>query len=258
LEHAAAAGATVHLKVDTGLSRNGFAPADAVTAFARAADHQRTGRLRVRGIFSHLSNTSADDDASQTALFAELVDAAHDAGLDPELRHLAATQAALTRPDARLDLVRLGIGLYGLEYGEGADPAAMGLRPVMEFGATVAAVRRVSAGTGISYGYTHRTTRETTLALVPAGYADGVPRAASGRGEVAIHGVRYPQVGRIAMDQFVVDVGDAPVQVGDRAVLWGDPAHGAPSAADWARAAGTIGYEIVTRVGPRVARSFHG
>jgi alanine racemase len=258
LERAAAAGATVQLKVDTGLSRNGFAPADAVTAFARAADHERSGRLHVRGIFSHLSNTSADDDAVQTALFAELVDAARDAGLDPELRHLAATQAALTRPDARLDLVRLGIGLYGLEYGDGADPAAMGLRPVMEFGATVAAVRRVSAGTGISYGYTHRTTRETTLALIPVGYADGVPRAASGRAQVAIHGVRYPQVGRIAMDQFLVDVGDAPVQVGDRAVLWGDPAHGAPSAADWARAADTIGYEIVTRVGPRVTRSFHG
>jgi alanine racemase len=258
LERAAEAGATIQLKVDTGLSRNGFAPAEAVTAFALAADHERHGRLRVRGLFSHLSNTSPEDDAAQTALFAELVDAARDAGLDPELRHLGATQAALTRPDARLDLVRLGIGLYGIEYGEDADPAAMGLRPVMELGATVVAVRRVPAGTGISYGFVDRTARDTTLALVPVGYADGVPRAASGRAEVAIHGVRYPQVGRIAMDQFLVDVGDAPVAVGDRAVLWGDPAHGAPRAADWARAAGTIGYEIVTRVGPRVTRSFHG
>lgn len=258
LERAAAAGATVQLKVDTGLSRNGFAPADAIAAFARAADHERAGHLRVRGIFSHLSNSSPDDDDAQIALFAELVASARDAGLDPELRHIAATQAALTRPDARLDLVRLGIGLYGIEYGEEADPAGMGLRPVMEFGATVAAVRRVPAGTGISYGYTHRTEQETTLALVPVGYADGVPRAASGRAEVAIHGVRYPQVGRIAMDQFLVDVGDAPVVVGDRAVLWGDPVHGAPSAADWAHAAQTIGYEIVTRVGPRVTRSFHG
>lgn len=255
LERAAAAGATVQLKLDTGLSRNGFAPADAVTAFARAADHERHGRLQVRGVFSHLSNTSPADDDRQAALFAELVAAARDAGLDPELRHLAATQAALTRPADRLDLVRLGIGLYGLPYGDDADPAAMGLRPVMELTATVAAVRRVPAGTGVSYGFLERTDRDTTLALVPLGYADGVPRAASGRARVAIRGEVFRQVGRIAMDQFLVDVGDSPVEVGDRVVLWGDPAHGVPSAEDWAAASGTIGYEIVTRVGPRVPRT---
>lgn len=256
LERAAAGGATVHLKLDTGLSRNGFAPADAMAAFARAADHERAGRLRVRGIFSHLSNTSRADDDRQLALFDELVAAARDAGLDPELRHLASTQAALTRPDARYELVRLGIGLYGVEHSDGANPAALGLRPVMELSGSVAAVRRVPAGTGMSYGYLQRTERETTLALVPLGYADGVPRAASGRASVAINGVRYPQVGRIAMDQFLVDVGDDPVAVGDRAVLWGDPATGAPSAHDWARAADTISYEIVTRVGSRVPRVF--
>jgi len=254
LERAADAGATVQLKLDTGLSRNGFGPTEAIAAFARAADHERGGRLRVRGIFSHLSNTSADDDARQTELFTELVEAAQDAGLEPELRHLAATQGALTRPAARLDLVRLGIGLYGLEYDDGADPAAMGLRPVMQLSATITAVRRVPAGTGMSYGYTDRTDRETTLALVPLGYADGIPRAASGRATVQIGGATFRQVGRIAMDQFLIDVGDAPVAVGDRVVLWGDPASGAPSAVDWAHAAGTSGYEIVTRVGPRVAR----
>jgi len=254
LERAAAAGAVVHLKLDTGLARNGFAPAEAVAAFARAADHERHGRLRVRGVFSHLSNTSPSDDDAQSALFAELVDAARDAGLDPELRHLASTQAALTRPADRFDLVRLGIGLYGLPHSDDADPAAMGLRPVMELAATVAAVRRVPAGAGMSYGFIHRVERDTTLALVPLGYGDGVPRSASGAATVAIHGETFPQVGRIAMDQFLVDVGDAPVRVGDRVVLWGDPAHGAPSAEDWARAAGTIGYEIVTRVGPRVPR----
>ncbi len=256
LERAAAAGATVHLKIDTGLSRNGFAPTDAFAAFARAADHERGGRLRVRGIFSHLSNTSPADDDRQLGLFAELVDAAHDAGLDPELRHVASTQAAITRPDARLDLVRLGIGLYGVEYGDDVDPAALGLTPVMELAGTVAAVRRVPAGTGMSYGFIDRTARETTLALVALGYADGVPRAASGRATVTIGGTTYRQIGRIAMDQFLVDVGDDPVSVGDRVVLWGDPAAGAPSASDWARAAGTIGYEIVTRVGSRVPRVF--
>jgi alanine racemase len=256
LERAAQFGATVQLKVDTGLSRNGFSPAQAVTAFARAADHERGGRLRVRGVFSHLSNTSTSDDDRQIALFAELVAAAHETGLDPELRHIASTQAALARADARFDLVRLGIGLYGVGYDDDVDLAALGLRPVMELAGTVAAVRRVAAGTGMSYGYIQRTERETTLALVPLGYADGVPRGASGKASVAINGVRYPQVGRIAMDQILVDVGDDPVAVGDRAVLWGDPATGAPSAAEWAGAAGTIGYEIVTRVGARVPRVF--
>lgn len=256
LERAAAAGATVQLKVDTGLSRNGFAPTDAFAAFARAVDHERSGRLRVRGIFSHLSNTSAADDDRQLRLFAELVDAARDAGLDPELRHVASTQAALNRPDARLDLVRIGIGLYGVEYGGDVAPAELGLTPVMELAGTVAAVRRVPADTGMSYGFIDRTDRETTLALVALGYADGVPRSASGRATVAIGGTTYRQVGRIAMDQFLVDVGDDAVEVGDRVVLWGDPATGAPSASDWARAADTIGYEIVTRVGSRVPRVF--
>jgi alanine racemase len=126
----------------------------------------------------------------------------------------------------------------------------------MQLAGTIAATRRVPAGTGVSYGFTHRTMSETTLALVPLGYADGVPRAASNRAEVSIGGARYPVVGRIAMDQFLVDVGDAKVVVGDRVVLWGDPVAGEPSADDWARAADTINYEIVTRVGPRVPRVF--
>jgi alanine racemase len=128
----------------------------------------------------------------------------------------------------------------------------------MELAGTVAAVRRVSAGVGVSYGFTHRTARETTLALVPLGYADGVPRHASNRGQVSIGGTRYPVVGRIAMDQFLVDVGDDAVAVGDRVVLWGDGATGVPSADDWAVWAETINYEIVTRVGPRVPRVFVG
>lgn len=256
LDRAAQAGATVHLKVDTGLSRNGFPATDAAAAFARAAEHEKAGRLRVRGIFSHLSNTSPADDDRQVELFEQLLAAARDAGLKPELRHLASTQAAWTRPDARYDLVRLGIGLYGVGYEDDVEVESLGLRPVMQLSGTVAAVRRVPAGTGMSYGFIQRTDRETTLALVPLGYADGVPRAASGKASVLINGVRYPQIGRIAMDQFLVDVGDDRVAVGDRVVLWGDPATGAPSAADWAQWAGTIGYEIVTRVGARVPRVF--
>jgi len=255
LEQAAAAGpAVVQLKVDSGLSRNGIAPDERAVVFERAAALERSGGIRVRAVFSHLSNSSPQDDAAQLAEFDRAVAEARAAGLDPELRHIAATQAALQRPAMRLDLVRVGIGLYGLPAADSMDAAALGLRPVMQLAASVAAVRRIPAGTGVSYGFTHRADRETTLALVPLGYADGVPRAASGRASVAINGALYPVVGRIAMDQFLVDVGDDPVAVGDRVVLWGDPAAGVPSAEDWAVAAGTIGYEIVTRVGPRVPR----
>jgi alanine racemase len=255
LDRAAAVGdAVVQLKLNTGLSRNGFQPAEAPAAFARAAEHQARGRLRVRGIFSHLSNTSRADDDLQLNVFIDLLEAAADAGLEPELRHLAATEAALLRPEVRFDLVRIGIGLYGLPAAEGVDARALGLTPVMELAGSIAAVRRVPAGAGVSYGFTHRTERETTLALVPLGYADGVPRAASGRAEVLIGRRRFPVVGRIAMDQFLVDVGDARVRVGDRVVLWGDGASGAPTAEEWADWAGTINYEIVTRVGARVPR----
>ncbi len=122
----------------------------------------------------------------------------------------------------------------------------------------VAAVRRIAAGDGVSYGHTWRAERPTTLALVPLGYADGIPRQASGRGEVLLAGARRPVVGRIAMDQFLVDVGADAVEVGDEVVLFGDPATGAPSADDWGVAADTIGYEIVTRIGPRVPRGYLG
>lgn len=259
LERAAAASgstgpAVVQLKVDSGLSRNGIAPAERAVVFERAVALQARGGIRVRGIFSHLSNTSPADDARQKGVFDQSIAEARAAGLDPELRHLASTQAALEQPSFRFDLVRIGIGLYGLPAADSVDAAALGLRPVMQLEAAVAAVRRVPAGTGVSYGFTHRTEHDTTLALVPLGYADGVPRSASNRAEVSINGRACPVVGRIAMDQFLVDVGEGVVRVGDRVVLWGDPANGVPSAEDWAAAAGTISYEIVTRVGPRVPR----
>ncbi|RQP08564.1 MAG: alanine racemase [Microbacteriaceae bacterium] len=254
LEAAAAAGADVHLKLDTGLSRNGFAPAETAEVLTRAAELERAGRLRVRGLMSHLSGTSPDDDAAQCAAFADAVALAEDAGLRPELRHIAASLAALTMPGARFDMVRVGIAMYGLSPDPSVDPASLGLRPVMRLVSRVAAVRRVPAGTGVSYGYVHRTPGETTLALVPLGYADGIPRSASDMLRVRIGDSVFPQVGRIAMDQFVVDVGDAPVAPGDPVVLWGDPAEGEPGVDALAAASGTIGYELVTRIGPRVAR----
>lgn len=250
--------AAVHLKIETGLSRNGIAPADWRQVFSEAARLERIGRLRVVGLFSHLSNTSIDDDRAALAKFEEGVVLAAGVGLDPPLRHIAATNAAIALPQARLGCVRIGIGIYGVSPFDDRTPADLGLRPAMTLRGAVAAVRRVPAGTGVSYGYDYRTTTDTTLALVPLGYADGVPRQASGRGPVTIGGRRFTVAGRIAMDQFIVDVGDHPVAVGDEVVLFGDPTLGVPSAREWAEAAATIDYEIVTRVGARVPRKEGG
>lgn len=260
LDQVAAAGARasvaarIHLKVDTGLGRNGAGAGEWERIFAAAADHERHGRVRVVGIFSHLSGTSRADDLAQVASFENAIAQTEQAGLVLERRHLAATAATIRVPEARFDMVRLGVGIYGLSPFDDATAADLGLRPAMELSAAIISVKRVPAGSGVSYGYTHRTERESTLALVPLGYGDGISRHASNRGPVFINGKTYPVAGRIAMDQLVVDLGDDPVVVGDRAVLFGDPATGAPSAADWAEAAGTINYEIVTRIGGRVER----
>lgn len=245
----------VHLKVETGLGRNGVEPREWQRVCAEAARLERVGRLRVVGVFSHLSNTSIDDDRRALARFHDALAEAAAAGVHPPLRHIAASNAAIALPEARLDCVRLGLSIYGLSPLADRSSAELGLQPAMTLRTSVAAVRRVPAGQGVSYGYTHRTAAETTLALVPLGYADGVPRQASGRGPVVIGGRRYTVSGRIAMDQFVVDVGDADVSIGDEVVLFGDPTLGYPAAAEWGDAADTIDYEIVTRIGPRVQRT---
>jgi alanine racemase len=244
----------VHLKLETGLSRNGIAPADYRIVFAEAARLERIGRVRVIALFSHLSNASVDDDRAALRTFQEAIADAASLGLAPPLRHIAATHAAIDLPEARLGCVRIGIGIYGLSPFDDRSSADLGLRPAMTLRGAVAAVRRVPAGKGVSYGYDYRAERDTILALVPLGYADGVPRQASSAGPVTIGGRPFTVAGRIAMDQFVVDVGDAPVGVGDEVVLFGDPTLGVPAATDWADAAGTINYDIVTRIGPRVPR----
>jgi alanine racemase len=245
----------VHLKLETGLGRGGIAPGDWAEAFAVAARAERGGLLRVEGVFSHLSGASDEDDLEQARRFRQGLTAASAAGITPRICHLAATAAAIRLPETRFDAVRVGVGVYGLSPFDDATSADLGLIPAMTLRGRVAAVRRVPAGQGVSYGYDYRAERETTLALVPLGYADGVPRQASDAGPVAIRGERHRVAGRVAMDQFVVDVGDVPVEVGDEAVLFGDPATGAPAVEEWADAAGTINYEIVTRIGKRVQRT---
>lgn len=248
-----APGAAVQLKLDTGLSRNGLPPEAWDVAFRLAAHLERADAIRVRGLFSHLANTSDEEDAAAEARFAAARAAAEAAGLTPTLLHLASTAAAVRRDQSPFTMVRVGIGLYGVSPFDDGDAARLGLTPAMTLQSRIAAVRHVDTGAGVSYDHTWRAPRPTVLALVPVGYADGVPRAASNRAEVLVRGVRRPIRGRVAMDQFVIEVDDS-VGVGDPVTLFGDPATGAPSAADWARWSDTIGYEIVTRIGPRVER----
>ncbi|MFF2271468.1 alanine racemase [Agromyces sp. NPDC058136] len=257
---AASTRARVHLKIDTGLSRNGVPESEWAEVVARAAELERGGLVDVVGVFSHFANTSREVDAAQLAAFDRALAVAREAGLTPVIRHIASTEQALRDPSARYDAVRIGIGLYGLTpFGDGTTAADLGLTPIMTLRARVAAVRRVEPGAGASYSHIWHAERPTTLALVPLGYADGVPRHASGTGaEVLLAGRRRPIVGRIAMDQFIVDAGDDEVEVGDEVVLFGDPATGAPTADEWGEWTGTIGYEIVTRIGPRVPRRWVG
>ncbi|MFC8534812.1 alanine racemase [Streptomyces sp. NPDC057249] len=259
-EAAAAAGrpARIHLKADTGLGRAGCQPADWPGLVAAARTAERAGTVRVTGLWSHFA--CADEPghpsiAAQLDTFRDMVAYAEKAGVEPEVRHIANSPATLTVPESHFDLVRTGIAMYGISPSpELGTPADFGLRPVMTLAASVALVKRVPAGHGISYGHHYTTPRETTLALVPLGYADGIPRHASGRGPVLVGGVRRTVAGRVAMDQFVVDLDGDEVAAGSEAVLFGPGDRGEPSAEDWAEAAGTIGYEIVTRIGARVER----
>lgn len=252
---AAAAGrvARVHLKVDTGLGRGGCPPdgwADLLAAAAASPD------IDVVGIWSHLASADVPDAPEtdeQVEVFEEALAQAERAGVQPRVRHLASSGAALSRPETRYDLVRLGIATYGIAPG---PQVPMGrLRPVMSLRATVAATKRVPSGHGVSYNLTWRAPRETTLALVPLGYGDGLPRTARGA-HVLIAGQQRPIVGRIAMDQVVVDVGDEAIAAGDEVIVWGDGHVGEPTAQDWASWDDTIAYEIVTRVGARVPRRY--
>lgn len=248
--------AYVHLKVDTGLHRNGAFLDEWHQFFEAAVAHELAGRIRVRGLWSHLANAGAEHDLEQIEQFSAAIAMAESVGLRPDLRHLAASEGAIKHPAARFDLVRVGISSYGLAPSADVDIAALGLVPAMTLSAPVVSVKRVPAGSGVSYGYAYRCERDTTLALVPVGYADGIPRHASNRGPVSINGVLGRVAGRVAMDQIVVDMGDATVAIGDQAVLFGNPATAVPSADDWAEAADTINYEIVTRMGPRVTRRY--
>jgi alanine racemase len=251
--------ARVHLKIDTGLSRGGATPADWPAVVEAAAKAQADGAIEVVGVWSHFVYADAPGHPTidrQLAAFHQAGELAERLGVHPQLRHIANSAATLTRPDAHFDLVRPGIAVYGLSPVEGER---YGLRPAMTARARVMLAKRVPAGTGVSYGHAYTTSADTNLAIVPLGYADGVPRHASNVGPVALGGKVRRIAGRVCMDQIVLDCGDDPIAEGDVATLFGSGDNGEPTADDWAAAIGTINYEIVTRFGSaRVARVYDG
>ncbi|MEV0112156.1 alanine racemase [Streptomyces sp. NPDC050844] len=252
--------ARVQMKADTGLGRNGCMPGDWPELVSQALQAEAEGLVRVTGLWSHFA--CADEPghpsiAAQLRLFREMVAAAEERGIRPEVRHIANSPGTLTLPETHFDLVRPGIAMYGISPSpEVGTPEDFGLRPVMTLTASLALVKHVPGGHGVSYGHHYVTPGETTLGLVPVGYGDGIPRHASGTGPVLVGGKWRTVAGRVAMDQFVVDLGGDEPAAGSEAVLFGPGDRGEPTAEDWAQAAGTIAYEIVTRIGSRVPRVY--
>jgi len=249
--------ANLHLKVDTGMNRVGARPADAVSLAAAIAAQPS---LRLEAVWTHCA--VADEPGNpftdlQLDRFDAVVADLSAAGLRPPLRHVANSAAAIDHPRARLELVRSGIAIYGIPPSPAlADRVA--LRPALSLRAELAMVKRVAAGEGVSYGLRHRFERDTTVATVPIGYADGVPRRLSLMGgEVLVGGRRRPLVGVVTMDQLMVDCGDDDVDVGDEVVLIGEQGDERVTADEWAERLDTIAYEIVCGIGPRVPRHYH-
>lgn len=253
--------ARVQLKIDTGLSRNGTPAYDWQRVCATAAEAEHAGALAVVGIWSHFAAADEPGHPSvrlQMEAFQRAYEQARAAGLEPTLRHLSNSAGALVVPEARLDLVRVGIAAYGIDPARGiAALAGVGLRPVMRLRAQLVNVKQIEAGAGVSYGWTWTAEATTTVGLVPLGYGDGIPRHAGNRAWVGWSGSRVPVRGRICMDQFVVELGEGRVaQPGEEVIIFGPGDHGEPTAAEWAAWCDTIGYEIVTRIGTRVPRRY--
>ncbi|MFO7544936.1 MAG: alanine racemase [Trueperaceae bacterium] len=245
----------LHLKVDTGMGRLGRQWRD-TTELARAIDRRPDWVLE--GVWTHFA-ASDDEDRSYTLgqieAYRNALEALDAAGLTPPLRHAANSAAIVAYPEAAFDMVRPGICLYGYHSSDVVAALEPGLRPAMRLAAPVTFVKRVTAGTSVSYGNLWRAPQATTVATVRIGYADGYARSLSGKAWVSVQGERRPVVGRVCMDQIMVDVGDLGVAPGDEVTLWGPPG---PDAESLARAIGTVSYELLTGVGARVERAYTG
>ena len=246
--------ARVHLELDTGMTRGGF------LGEWSALDASDVAGLEIVGVFSHFARADEPNEqqnVDQLNRFNEMVATLHSFGFTNVMRHLSNSAATLTNPAATFEMVRTGIAMYGLTpdvaMGSSKD---FGIRPAMQLRAALYLVKDVPAGTPVGYGASESTSRDTKLGVVTMGYADGIPRIAKGAG-VWINGKKAPIIGRVSMDQFVVDLGpESTAKSGDWVVIFGNGSHGEYTADDWGAASGSINYEIVTRIGPRVPRIY--
>ena len=252
--------AKIHIKVDTGLGRNGVMPNDLADLTSLLEEATANGLVEVVAVWTHFA--LADAPSSPTiAKQLEVLDAnfkfVESRGFKNLMKHAANSAATLTSPHTHFDLVRPGIAVYGITPGgEVGKASEYGLRPAMTLKAQAALVKDVPAGHGISYGAEYVTKQNTKIALIPLGYADGIPRIAGNKGPVLANGKKFSVAGRVCMDQFVIDIGDLDFSTGDEVILFGDPAQNEPDVEEWAKASQSIGYEIVTRLGSRVPRIY--
>jgi alanine racemase len=244
----------VHVKIDSGMHRVGVWPPGDAVAFARRV--QDAG-LEVEGLFTHFAKSEDDEVTTKEQLsrFLEAADGVRVAGVSPPILHAANTGATILHPESHLDLVRPGIGLYGIEPAPGVG-AHLGLRPALTWRSRVSAVKHLEAGEAVSYGHRYRLERDTWIATVPVGYADGYPRQLTNLGEVLIRGRRRAIAGTVTMDQLLVDCADEEIGVGEEVVLIGSQGDESIGADALGRLFGTIGYEIVSRIGDRVPRRY--
>jgi alanine racemase len=253
--------AVVHLELDTGLSRGGARAEDWAELVAAARRAELSGTLSVRGVWTHLAWADVPAHPANLAAvdaFEEAVREAKAAGLEPAIRHVSSSANILDRPEFAFDMVRAGLAFYGLAPADHLAPSDFGLRPALTVTAPVVLVKKVPAGTGVSYEHQAITHEPRYLGLIPLGYADGIPKGISGRSLILLGGRRVPVIGKVCMDQFMVDLGPDSngVAVGDTAVLFGDPRTGAASADDWGAAIGSHGDEIINRIAPRLPRAY--
>ena len=244
----------VHLKIDTGMGRIGFLAAEIDSWLPEL---KALKALKLEGVFSHFSQAESvegDYTQKQLEIFKTVVKRLSSQGISPPLVHLANSAATITLPSAYFDMVRPGLMLYGI-YPSPAMATQISLRPVLSWHTRILQLKKVPAGSSISYGQTFITKRESLIATLPVGYADGYPRLLSNRGEVLVQGRRAPVVGRVCMDLTMIDVTDiGGVQEGDEVVLLGRQADAEISVDEMAAWSNTISYEILTSIGARVPR----
>jgi alanine racemase len=251
----------VHIEVDTGMSRGGVGD-DWQIFLTELSKAIKANEIKIIGIWSHFARADEPGQVmnqAQLNTFEDRIKSASDVGIKPEFIHIANSAAALTNNGAHKNIIRWGIGLYGLspDMNNLGDSKSLKLKPAMRLKAKLHLVKAVKAGVSVGYGGTAITKSDTKLGVVTLGYADGVPRNANNLAGVFVDGKRAPLIGRVSMDQFVVDLGiNSSAKTGDEVIVFGDGSSGEYTVDEWAKASGTINYEIVTRIGSRVPRIY--